>query len=65
MLVPALLCLRGWSHYGDLLYAVAGGGLLSGAVALFCGLGRGRHYLISLNVVISGIVLLFMTVFDG
>ncbi len=64
MLVPGLLCLRGWSQHGYIFYAVAGGLLLSGSVALFCGLGRGRHYLVSLTVMISGIVLLLMNVFS-
>ncbi|MGR7483795.1 DUF202 domain-containing protein [Klebsiella aerogenes] len=58
MSVPGLLCLRGWNHTGSALYALAGGVLLCGALAMFCGLGRGRHCLISLSVMISGIVLL-------
>lgn len=58
MLIPALLCLRGWGKYGEVLYAVAGTLLLSGAVFLFCGFGRGRNYVISLIVVIAGAVLL-------
>lgn len=58
MLIPALLCLRGWGKYGEVLYAIAGTLLLSGSVFLFCGLGRGKHYVISLIVIIAGSLLL-------
>ncbi|WP_414714055.1 DUF202 domain-containing protein [Scandinavium sp.] len=64
MLVPGLLCLRGWCHTGNLLYALAGILLMGGALVIFCGSGRGRHYLISMNVMMSGIVLLLMTLFS-
>ncbi|NDO83762.1 hypothetical protein CJP72_24360 [Citrobacter sp. NCU1] len=64
MLLPGLLCLRGWSHTGNALYVLAGILLMGGSFAMFCGLGHGRHYLISLNVMISGTVILLMTTFN-
>ncbi|MGL4724575.1 MAG: DUF202 domain-containing protein [Scandinavium sp.] len=58
MLVPGLLCLRGWSHSGEILYAVAGGLLLCGSLTLFCGAGYQRHQFISLLIVISSLLLI-------
>jgi hypothetical protein len=58
MLVPGLLCLRGWSHTGNALYALAGILLLGGALAMFCGFYADRHVLITCNVMISAALLL-------
>lgn len=58
MLIPALLCLRGWIRGGHVLYALSGLLLLMGALTLLCGIIRGRYALISLLVVLSGGILL-------
>ncbi len=58
MIIPALLCLRGWGKYGEVLYAIAGTLLMGGSVSLFCGLGRGKYAFISLIVVTAGTLLL-------
>jgi hypothetical protein len=60
MLVPGLLCLRGWSHTGDLLYLLATLLLLGGSLAIFCGFYVGRTALVSFNVMISGSLLLLL-----
>ena len=52
MLAPGLLCFRGWSHTGNLLYGVAG------SFAIFCGALTCRHVVISFNVMIAGVLLL-------
>jgi hypothetical protein len=64
MILPGLLCLRGWSHGGDIIYAFSGGLFLLGAVALFCSIGRGRHYLVSFLVIICGSLLLLATIIN-
>lgn len=58
MLIPALLCLRGWTHGGGALQLGSGILLLSGACCLFCGFGRGRYSLIAMLLALSGIMLL-------
>ncbi|CAI9390595.1 MULTISPECIES: DUF202 domain-containing protein [Citrobacter] len=58
MLIPALLCLRGWIRSGHVLYALSGILLLIGTLTLLCGIIRGRYMLISLLVVLSGVILL-------
>lgn len=35
MLAPGLLCFRGWSHTGNILYGVAGMLLMAGSFAIF------------------------------
>ena len=42
MLAPGLLCFRGWSHTGNLLYGVAGGVAVGGCFFL------GRRLVLSL-----------------
>ncbi|ASE41796.1 DUF202 domain-containing protein [Citrobacter sp. RHBSTW-00678] len=58
MLAPGLLCFRGWSHTGNLLYGVAGMLLMAGSFAIFCGALTCRHVVISFNVMIAGVLLL-------
>lgn len=58
MLAPGLLCFRGWSHTGNILYGVAGMLLMAGSLAIFCGAQVCRHVVISFNVLISGVLLL-------
>lgn len=60
MLVPGLLCLRGWSHSGNALYALAGIMLLGGALAMFCGFVNCRHNTVSMIIVASGALLVLM-----
>lgn len=60
MLVPALLCLRGWSHTGNVLYALVGIFLLGGSLAMFCGIAKGRHNTVSMIIVASGASLILM-----
>lgn len=60
MLIPGLLCLRGWGQSGDVLYALSSLILLCASLAVFCGFGHGRHVLISLTVSACAIVLLVM-----
>lgn len=64
MLVPAMLCLRGWSHTGDALYALSSLLLFAGTMMMLSDRARGRHYAISLIVMIScgmlGIMLIKM-----
>ncbi|MFY9993727.1 MAG: DUF202 domain-containing protein [Leclercia sp.] len=64
MLVPAMLCLRGWSHTGDALYALTSLLLFAGTIMLLSARARGRHYAISLIVTIAcgmlGIMLIKM-----
>lgn len=62
MLLPGLLCLRGWTHSGDIFYMMGGMLLLSGSLAMFCGLVQRRHYIVSFTVVATGILLLLMIV---
>lgn len=61
MLIPGLLCLRGWRHGGDLFYATSGIMLVLGALLLLCTLQRKRHSAVSLCVVIAGSLLLLKT----
>lgn len=60
MLVPAILCLRGWSHTGNALYALAWVFLLGGSLAIFCGIAKGRHNAVSMIIVASGGSLVLM-----
>ncbi|WP_152958570.1 DUF202 domain-containing protein [Trabulsiella odontotermitis] len=60
MVVPGLLCLRGWSHTGNALYVLSGILLLSGAIAMFCGIAKQRHNLVSLIIVVTGVLLVLM-----
>ncbi|HGK7506136.1 DUF202 domain-containing protein [Kluyvera cryocrescens] len=60
MLAPGLLCLRGWSHTGNVLYISAGMLLLGGALMMFCGVTKGRHNTVSLIIVVSGTLLVLM-----
>lgn len=60
MLAPGLLCLRGWSHTGYTLYALGGILLLSGAMAIFCGIAQQRHHVVSLIIVVTGALLVVM-----
>ncbi|WP_423244316.1 hypothetical protein [Citrobacter braakii] len=53
MLAPGLLCFRGWSHTGNLLYGVAGMLLMAGSFAIFCGALTCRHVVISFNVMMQ------------
>ncbi|PSN08872.1 DUF202 domain-containing protein [Siccibacter turicensis] len=60
MLAPGLLCLRGWSHSGNALYALVGILLLSGSIAMFCGIAKQRHNVVSLIIVVTGALLVLM-----
>lgn len=60
MMIPGLLCLRGWSHTGNALYVLAAIVLLGGALAMFCGFAKGRHNTVSLIIVASGALLILM-----
>lgn len=57
MLVPGLLCLRGWSHTGDILYAMSSVLLGAGAFVMLRDNARGRHYGISLVVIMPCVLL--------
>ncbi|EOF9300275.1 DUF202 domain-containing protein [Enterobacter bugandensis] len=56
-LVPGLLCLRHWLHFGEPLHAVSALLLLTVGLAILCGMMRG-HASVSLFVAGSGALLL-------
>lgn len=60
MLMPGLLCLRGWYYQGNLLYLIVSLLLLGSALAILSGQVRGKHYLLSLLVIITSLLLVFM-----
>ncbi|MCS3433600.1 DUF202 domain-containing protein [Klebsiella sp. BIGb0407] len=60
MLMPGLLCLRGWYYQDNLFYLMAGLLLLGSALAILCGQARGKHLLLSLIVIITSLLLVFM-----
>ena len=60
MLVPCVLCLRGWLHTDDVLYLLSGMLLLVGSVAMLGDMARGRHNGIALTVVVASLLLIAM-----
>jgi len=60
MLMPGLLCLRGWFYTDNLLYLLSSL-LLSGcALAILCGQAQGKHHLLSLIIIITSLLLAIM-----
>ncbi len=62
MLIPCVLCLRGWAHTGDVFYMISCVLLLTGATALLCNLARGKYCGLSLIIVIAAVSLVSMII---
>ena len=60
MLMPGLLCLRGWFYEDNLFYLIASLLLLGSALAILSGQGRGKHYLVSWLIMLTSMLLAFM-----
>lgn len=60
LLMPGLLCLRGWFYTDNLLYLISSLLLLVSASAILCGQGRGKHYALSLIIMITSALLAIM-----
>ncbi|WP_299996619.1 DUF202 domain-containing protein [uncultured Cedecea sp.] len=60
MLMPGILCLRGWYYQDNLLYLVSSLLLLCSALAILTGQVSGKHHLLSLLVMITSLLLALM-----
>ncbi|WP_202300986.1 DUF202 domain-containing protein [Dryocola clanedunensis] len=62
MLIPTILCLRGWFHSGEWLYLVCAGSLLTGILATLFNQRSSKHATLALIVIVSAAMLMVVTV---
>jgi hypothetical protein len=62
MLVPAILCLRGWFHFGEWFYLICCGLLLTGILTMLFHQRSSKHVAVSLVVIITAALLMVITV---
>ena len=60
LLMPGLLCLRGWFYTDNPLYLISSLLLLASASAILFGQVRGKHYALSLIIMITSALLAIM-----